>query len=113
MRGSTLHSSRSGASHEHSQRGFLEIVGTLADSKEVVVDFDSRAISPLDAKYISLALQHKSVPGTDAVFTTTEHDKYNEVNAVIADAHVRQTNLEQSVLELHKLYKGECPLPKF
>ena len=67
----------------------------------------------VDAKYISLALQHKRFPGTDAVFTTTERDKYNEVNANIADAHVRQTNVEQSVLELHQQYKGECPLSKF
>ena len=88
----------------------LEIVGTLTDSKEVQVDFDSRAISPVDAKYISLAVQHKRFPGTDAVFTTTEHEKFNEVNA---DAHVRQTDVEQSVLELHQQYEGECPLSKF
>ena len=70
-------------------------------------------ISPVDAKYISLALQHKRFPGTDAVLTTIEHEKFNEVNVIIADAHVRQTYMEQSVLELHQQFKAECPLLKF
>ena len=49
---------RSGARHEDIQRNFLEVIGTLAESREVEVDLQTRAISVEDAEMISTALQH-------------------------------------------------------
>ena len=112
-------SGRSGASHEDVQWSFLEVVGTLADSREVEVNLELRVISAEDADMISTALQHHVKMenldvDADIYFTRTEADKFWQLQAILAKAGRAGTPLprpgDQAIFEAYDKYKGKSKI---